>query len=52
MKEYPKFNPEDIKVIIATDCGSTTTKCILIEKLDEGFRQRRVRQGLPGGQTG
>jgi len=39
MKEYPKFNPEDIKVIIATDCGSTTTKCILIEKLDEGFRQ-------------
>ncbi len=39
MKEYTKFNPEDIRVIIATDCGSTTTKCILIEKKDEGFRQ-------------
>jgi len=39
MKEYTKFNPEDIGVIIATDCGSTTTKCILIEKKDEGFRQ-------------
>lgn len=39
MKEYKKVNPEDIKVIIATDCGSTTTKCILIEKKEEGFRQ-------------
>ncbi|MCK4372101.1 MAG: glutamate mutase L, partial [candidate division Zixibacteria bacterium] len=24
-------NPDDIKVIVATDCGSTTTKAILIE---------------------
>jgi len=39
MKEYAKVNPEDINVIIATDCGSTTTKCILIEKQEEGFRQ-------------
>ena len=39
MKEYKKINPDDIKVIIATDCGSTTTKCILIEKKEEGFRQ-------------
>ena len=26
-------------VIIATDCGSTTTKAILIERLEEGYRQ-------------
>ena len=24
--------PEDIRTILATDCGSTTTKAILIEK--------------------
>ena len=24
--------PEDIRSILATDCGSTTTKAILIEK--------------------
>ncbi len=30
---------EDIKSILATDCGSTTTKCILIEhRGEEGFR--------------
>lgn len=32
------MNPEDIKVILATDCGSTTTKAILIEKRDGEFR--------------
>ncbi len=26
-------------VVIATDCGSTTTKAILIERLEEGYRQ-------------
>ncbi len=31
-------NPDDIKVIVATDCGSTTTKAILIEKTDDGYR--------------
>jgi len=30
--------PEDIKVILATDCGSTTTKAILIEKHDGEYR--------------
>ena len=30
---------ENIKVILATDCGSTTTKAILIEKKDGEFRQ-------------
>lgn len=32
------MNPEDIKIILATDCGSTTTKAILIEKRDGEFR--------------
>ena len=33
-----KMNPEDINVILATDCGSTTTKAILIEKRDGEYR--------------
>ena len=28
-----------LNVIVATDCGSTTTKAILIEKLGDGYRQ-------------
>lgn len=28
-----------IDVVIATDCGSTTTKAILIEKGENGYRQ-------------
>jgi uncharacterized protein (TIGR01319 family) len=31
-------NPEDIKVILATDCGSTTTKAILIEYVNGEYR--------------
>ncbi|MGH8004959.1 MAG: glutamate mutase L [Limisphaerales bacterium] len=30
------LKPEEIKVIVATDCGSTTTKAILIEKEADG----------------
>jgi uncharacterized protein (TIGR01319 family) len=30
---------KEIRSILATDCGSTTTKCILIEKVGEGYRQ-------------
>ncbi len=30
---------EDLNVILATDCGSTTTKAILIEKVDGHYRQ-------------
>ena len=30
---------DKLDVIIATDCGSTTTKAILIERLEEGYRQ-------------
>jgi len=33
-----KMKPEDIKVILATDCGSTTTKAILIEKREGEYR--------------
>jgi len=31
-------NPDDIKVIVATDCGSTTTKAILIEYHNGEYR--------------
>ncbi|MEW6297632.1 MAG: glutamate mutase L [Thermodesulfobacteriota bacterium] len=33
------MNPQDLRVILATDCGSTTTKAILIEKRGEEYRQ-------------
>jgi uncharacterized protein (TIGR01319 family) len=32
-------DPEQINVILATDCGSTTTKAILIQKVDGVYRQ-------------
>ncbi len=34
-----KIDPERINTILATDCGSTTTKAILIQKVDGHFRQ-------------
>ncbi len=33
------IDPDKINVILATDCGSTTTKAILIEKIDGHYRQ-------------
>ncbi|NLH48205.1 MAG: methylaspartate mutase [Myxococcales bacterium] len=33
------IDPEKINVILATDCGSTTTKAILIEKINGEYRQ-------------
>jgi uncharacterized protein (TIGR01319 family) len=33
-----EIRPEDIRSILATDCGSTTTKAILIEKREDGYR--------------
>lgn len=33
------MNEKDLNVIIATDCGSTTTKAILIEKKGDTYRQ-------------
>ncbi len=37
--------PDDIKVIIATDCGSTTTKAILIQYDDENQEYRQTHRG-------
>ncbi len=41
------LKPEDIKVIVATDCGSTTTKAILIEKEPDGSYRLKVRGEAP-----
>jgi len=35
----PTLDPSKIKVILATDCGSTTTKAILIQYVDGHYRQ-------------
>ncbi len=37
--EPPALDPDRIKVIVATDCGSTTTKAIMIEEVDGAYRQ-------------
>lgn len=34
-----QINPESLSVVLATDCGSTTTKAILFEKTESGWRQ-------------
>jgi hypothetical protein len=34
-----RIDPDKINVILATDCGSTTTKAILIQKVDGVYRQ-------------
>ncbi len=44
--DYNKEEDRDLDVIIATDCGSTTTKAILIEKKDGVYRQT-CRGGAP-----
>ncbi len=41
------LKPEDIKIIVATDCGSTTTKAILIEKEADGSYRLKVRGEAP-----
>lgn len=40
------MNPEEINTILATDCGSTTTKAILIQKEGDTFRLK-VRGEAP-----
>src|ERR1700678_1506924 len=37
--------PSDIRRIVATDCGSTTTKAILIEHSDQSGEYRLVARG-------
>lgn len=39
------MKPEDIKVIIATDCGSTTTKAILIQYDEKNGEYRQTHRG-------
>ncbi|MBT8496512.1 MAG: glutamate mutase L, partial [Deltaproteobacteria bacterium] len=41
------MKPDDIKSVLATDCGSTTTKAILIEKNDKGEYRLRTRGEAP-----
>ena len=38
----------DLNVVIATDCGSTTTKAILIERVDDGAGGSVYRQTCRG----
>ena len=38
MSDTPKLDPSRIRSILATDCGSTTTKAILIEWKDGEYR--------------
>jgi hypothetical protein len=38
-RQYPKLDPAKIRWILATDCGSTTTKAILIERVGDEYRQ-------------
>ncbi len=38
MQDAP-IDPKELKIVLATDCGSTTTKAILIEKKGEEYRQ-------------
>ena len=35
----PHMDPQDLRVILATDCGSTTTKAILIQFQNGEYRQ-------------
>ena len=37
--DVPSLDPDRIKVIVATDCGSTTTKAIMIEEVEGVYRQ-------------
>ena len=39
MNDTQKIDTDAINVILATDCGSTTTKAIMIEKVDGAYRQ-------------
>lgn len=35
----PALDSDKLRIIVATDCGSTTTKAILIQKIDGQYRQ-------------
>ena len=42
-----KIDPQNINVILATDCGSTTTKAILIERQPDGTYRQTFRGEAP-----
>ena len=42
-----QVDPDKIRSVIATDCGSTTTKAILIEKNDKGEYRLTCRGEAP-----
>lgn len=44
---YPPIDPSRVRSVIATDCGSTTTKAILIEKNAQGEYRLRSRGEAP-----
>ncbi len=44
---YPPIDPARVRSVIATDCGSTTTKAILIEKNEQGEYRLRSRGEAP-----
>jgi uncharacterized protein (TIGR01319 family) len=39
VEQQKKIDPESLEVVLATDCGSTTTKAVLFEKTADGWRQ-------------
>ena len=39
MHAATNIDPSRIRVVVATDCGSTTTKAIMIELRDGAYRQ-------------
>src|SRR6185436_8265105 len=43
----PHPDPESIRVIVATDCGSTTTKAILIQRQPDGHYRQTHRGEAP-----
>lgn len=43
----PSIEPEAIRSVLATDCGSTTTKAILIEKNEAGEYRLKTRGEAP-----
>ena len=52
MNDTQKIDTDAINVILATDCGSTTTKAIMIEKVDGVSRQTWRRASDDGGGRG
>ena len=46
-RAYPTLDPAKIAIILATDCGSTTTKAVLIERQPDGSYSQTQRGEAP-----